>query len=152
MLLNYWNLCLTFYSVHKRTCKKKKMITRGDDRQPINRAEIVEKEPVPFSNGMLAIESRETIEMRNNRVMREGNCSLQTQLVEMGSKRKHNEIEKPESSKYVSLQSPLITGAEDFLFLFSLFSANLCLFSSCHQKSETQISLTNWVPLEPHLL
>jgi hypothetical protein len=77
------------------------MITRDDDTLLINRGEIVEKEAVPYSNVMLAIESQERVEMRNKEVMREENSSLRTQLAEMGPKRKHKEIEKPESSKYV---------------------------------------------------
>jgi hypothetical protein len=80
------------------------MITRDDDLLLINKGEIIEKEAVPYSKGMLAIESQERIEMRNNEVMSKENSSLQTRLAEMGSKRKHKEIEKPESSKYVSSQ------------------------------------------------
>lgn len=67
----------------------------------IHRGEIVENETVPFGNGML-IESRESIEMR---IMTEGNSRLTAQLDEMGSKRKHKEIEESDSSKYVSFNS-----------------------------------------------
>lgn len=86
--------------------------------EQIHRGEIVEKETVPFSDGML-IESRERIEMQNNQVMTEGNSSLQTQLAEMCSKRKHKEIEESGSSKYVSLQLPLIVATEDLFVCFS---------------------------------
>ncbi|XP_078158119.1 sphere organelles protein-like protein isoform X2 [Carex rostrata] len=92
--------------VLKRTCKKKELITRGDDMEQIHRGEIVEKETVPFSNGML-IESRESIEMR---IM---NSGLTTHLDEMGSKRKHKEIEESYSSKkkkpkLTTIQKPLV--------------------------------------------
>lgn len=100
-LHNCWHGCLKFTRVHKRTCKKKELITRGDDMEQIHRGEIVENETVPFSNGML-IESRESIEMR---IMTEGNSRLTAQLDEMGSKRKHKEIEESDSSKYVSFTS-----------------------------------------------
>ncbi|KAJ4818969.1 Coilin [Rhynchospora pubera] len=93
--------------VHKRTCKKK-MITRVDDVQLIDRGEIVENKAAPCSKGMLAIESRDGVELRNNQVVREG--SPQTPLAVTASKRKRKEMEKPESSKKKKKKSCILNG------------------------------------------
>ncbi|KAJ3701675.1 hypothetical protein LUZ61_005380 [Rhynchospora tenuis] len=95
--------------VHKRTCKKK-MITGGDDVHLIDRGEIAGNKAAPCSNGMLAIESRDGVELRNNQVVREGSSSPQTLLAVTCSKRKRKEMEKPESSKKKKKKSCILNG------------------------------------------